>query len=126
MAHQKNESQVIFEAMVRKQLQETVALLSRSMAHLPDGHRVPPARSGSLSVFYAFPKAYWNTIRTTNVIERLFEEVKHCLHRMAAAFLGEDSSLLLFYTALRSLHFHKLTMSASSIKQLNAEILHDH
>jgi transposase-like protein len=32
--------------------------------------------------FYAFPKAHWKTIRTTNVIERLYEEVKRRSHKM--------------------------------------------
>ncbi|HKF37224.1 MAG TPA: transposase [Ktedonobacteraceae bacterium] len=36
--------------------------------------------------FYAFPKEHWETIRTTNVIERLFGEVKRRSHKMAAAF----------------------------------------
>ena len=31
--------------------------------------------------FYAFPQAHWKTIRTTNVIERLFGEVKLPGHR---------------------------------------------
>ena len=122
MAHQKNKSQVIFEAMVREQLQQTVAAFIKKYG---SPTRRPSSTSSTIwkPVFYAFPKAYWNTIHTTNVIERLFKEVKHRLHRMAAAFLTEGSSLLLFYTVIRSLHFHKLTMSASSIKQLNAEIL---
>jgi putative transposase len=36
--------------------------------------------------FYAFPKDQWKTIRTTNVIERLFGQVKRRSHKMAAAF----------------------------------------
>ena len=31
--------------------------------------------------FYAFPKAHWKTIRTTDVIERLFNEVKRRSHK---------------------------------------------
>lgn len=74
--------------------------------------------------FYAFPKAHWKTIRTTNVIERLFGEVKRRSHKMAAAFRTEGSYLLLFYAVIRSLHFHKLTMSASLTKQPGAKLLH--
>jgi transposase-like protein len=40
---------------------------------------------------YAFPKKHWKTIRTTNVIERLFNEVKRRSHKMAAAFRNENS-----------------------------------
>ncbi len=53
--------------------------------------------------FYRFPKAHWKTIRTTNIIERLFNEVKKRSHKMAAAFRNEDSCLLMFYAVIRSL-----------------------
>jgi len=60
--------------------------------------------------FYAFPKTHWKTIRTTNVIERLYLEVKKRSHKMAAAFRNEDSCLLMFYAVVRSLKFRKLAM----------------
>jgi putative transposase len=60
--------------------------------------------------FYAFPKAHWKTIRTTNVIERLFGEVKKRTHKMAAAFRNEDSCLLMFFAVIRSLKFRKISM----------------
>ena len=62
--------------------------------------------------FYAFPKAHWKTIRTTNVIERLFGEVKKRTHKMAAAFRNEKSCLLMFYAVIRSLNFRKIAMPA--------------
>jgi len=62
--------------------------------------------------FYSFPKAHWKTIRTNNVIERLFEEVKKRSHKMAAAFRNEDSCLLMFYAVTRSLTFRKLATEA--------------
>jgi putative transposase len=74
--------------------------------------------------FYAFPKEHWKTIRTNNVIERLFGEVKRRSHKMAAAFRTEESCLLLFYAVIRSLHFNKLAMSAASTKQPDTKILH--
>jgi len=60
--------------------------------------------------FYAFPKAHWKTIRTTNVLERLFGEVKKRSHKMAAAFRNENSCLLMFYAVVRSLKFRKISM----------------
>jgi transposase-like protein len=60
--------------------------------------------------FYAFPKEHWKTIRTNNVLERLFGEVKRRSHKMAAAFHNEGSCILLFYAVIRSLHFNILTM----------------
>jgi transposase-like protein len=62
--------------------------------------------------FYAFPEAHWKTIRTTNVIERLFNEVKRRDHKMAAAFRNEGSCLLLFFAVVRSLKFRRIAMPA--------------
>jgi putative transposase len=62
--------------------------------------------------FYAFPKAHWKTIRTTNIIERLFGEVKKRTHKMAAAFRNENSCLLMFYAVIRSLNFRKIPLPA--------------
>jgi len=60
--------------------------------------------------FYAFPQAHWKTIRTTNVIERLFGEVKKRSHKMAAAFRNESSCLLMFYAVIRGLAFRRISM----------------
>jgi len=62
--------------------------------------------------FYAFPKAHWKTIRTSNVIERLFGEVKRRSHKMASAFRNENSCLLMFFAVVRSLRFQRITLSA--------------
>jgi putative transposase len=62
--------------------------------------------------FYAFPKAHWKTIRTNNVIERLFGEVKKRSHKMAAPFRNEDSCLLMFYAIIRSLKFRRIAVTA--------------
>lgn len=74
--------------------------------------------------FYAFPKEHWKTIRTNNVIERLFGEVKRRSHKMAAAFRNEGSCVLLFYAVIRSLKFNKLTMPAAPKEQPDPAILH--
>jgi transposase-like protein len=60
--------------------------------------------------FYDFPRTHWKVIRTTNVIERLFLEVKKRSHKMSAAFRNEDSCLLMFYAVIRSLQFKKVKM----------------
>ena len=74
--------------------------------------------------FYSFPKHHWKTIRTNNVMERLFGEVKRRSHKMAAAFRNEESCLLLFYAVIRSLKFNKLTMPASAKAQPDPVLLH--
>jgi len=71
--------------------------------------------------FYAFPQAHWKTIRTTNVIERLFGEVKKRSHKMAAAFRNEGSCLLMFYAVIRGLTFKKIPMPA---KEPGCQLLH--
>jgi putative transposase len=73
--------------------------------------------------FYSFPREHWKTIRTNNVIERLFEEVKRRSHKMAAAFRKENSCVLLCYAVIRSLKFHQLTMPKAS-EQPVSEISH--
>ncbi len=75
--------------------------------------------------FYAFPKEHWKTIRTNNVMERLFGEVKRRSHTMAAAFRNEESCVLLFYAVIRSLKFNKLTMPVTSEAQPDSAILHN-
>ncbi len=64
--------------------------------------------------FYDFPETHWRYIRTTNIIERLFGEVKKRTHKMASAFRNEDSCLLMFYAVIRSLKFLKISIPARS------------
>ena len=62
--------------------------------------------------FYAFPKAHWKTICASNVIGRMFKEVKRRSHKMAAAFRIEDNCLLMFYAIVRSLRFKRIDKDA--------------
>jgi len=62
--------------------------------------------------FYSFPEKHWKFIRTTNIIERLFGEVKKRSHKMAAAFRNEDSCLLMFYAVIRSLKLRRISVPA--------------
>jgi putative transposase len=64
--------------------------------------------------FYTFPTTHWKTIRTTNIIERLFEEVKKRSHKMNAAFRNEASCLLLFYAVIRGLKFRRITVETKA------------
>ena len=73
--------------------------------------------------FYQFPQKHWRFIRTSNAIERLFQEVKKRSHKMAAAFRNENSCLLLFYAVIRSLHLRNIAVPATETKPL--EFLHN-
>lgn len=72
--------------------------------------------------FYQFPHNHWRFIRTSNAIERLFQEVKKRSHKMAAAFRNENSCLLLFYAVIRSLNLRKITVPATETRP--PELLH--
>lgn len=63
--------------------------------------------------FYNFPKEHWRSIRTNNLIERLFSEVKKRSHKMAAPFRNENSCLLLFFAVMRSINFQRISMPRS-------------
>jgi putative transposase len=68
--------------------------------------------------FYQFPQKHWRFIRTSNAIERLFQEVKKRSHKMAAAFRNENSCLLLFFAVVRSLHLRNIAVLATDTKPL--------
>lgn len=74
--------------------------------------------------FYSFPKAHGKVLRTNNVIERFYGEVKRRSHKMAATFRNEERCVLLFYAVIRSLKFNKLTMSVPFKEQPGSVILH--
>lgn len=62
--------------------------------------------------FYSFPSEHWRYIRTTNIIERLFGEVKKRSKKMATAFRNENSCLLMFYAVIRSLKLRRISIPA--------------
>jgi len=62
--------------------------------------------------FYDYPPTHWARIRTTNVIERLFEEVKKRSKKMSTAFRNEGSCLLLFFAVVRAMRFQNVVMPA--------------
>lgn len=72
--------------------------------------------------FYSFPKQHWKYLRTTNIIERFFGEVKRRSHKMAAAFRNENSCLLIFYAVTRSLKLRSITVPA---QETEAQLLHN-
>ena len=72
--------------------------------------------------FYSFPAQHWKFIRTTNIIERLFNEVKKRSHKMAAAFRNENSCMLMFYAVIRSLKLRRISVP---VKDIEAQNLHN-
>ncbi len=91
--------------------QAVVAFCAKYEASYPTAIECLKRDLDACLTFYAFPRQHWRTIRTTNVIERLFEEVKRRSHKMGAAFRNESSCLLMFYAVVRALKFHNVIMS---------------
>jgi len=105
------ELKAIFYQDSREQAdQEVAAFCEKFQALYPSAVDCLKRDLEACLTFYAFPKAHWKTIRTTNVIERLFGEVKKRSHKMAAAFRNENRCLLMFYAVVRSLKFRKISM----------------
>jgi len=69
--------------------------------------------------FYSFPDEHWMFIRTTNIIERMFGEVKKRSKKMASAFRNENSCLLMFYAVIRGLKFRRISVPASDTGSQN-------
>jgi putative transposase len=60
--------------------------------------------------FYAFPKKHWRALRSTNIIERVINELKRRLKKMAAAFTNENSCLLIVFAVLRTLNLKPMSI----------------
>ncbi len=99
---------IFYQSSREKADQEVLAFCEKYQSTYPTAIECLRRDLDACLTFYAFPKAHWKTIRTTNVIERLFEEVKKRSHKMATAFRNEDSCLLMFYAVIRSLKFNRI------------------
>ena len=94
--------------------QEVAAFIEKYRAIYPTAIDCLQRDLEACLTFYDFPKEHWKTIRTTNVIERLFLEVKKRSHKMAAPFRNEDSCLLMFYAVIRGINFRRIPISTKS------------
>lgn len=61
--------------------QQTAAFRAKYQATYPTAIECLDRDWDACLTFYAFPKKHWRTIRTNNVAERLFEEVKKRSHK---------------------------------------------
>ena len=118
------ELKAIFYQVNREQAEQTAA------AFIAKYERIYPTAVDCLRrdleaclTFYEFPEEHWKFIRTNNVIERLYCEVKKRSHKMAAAFRNEDSCLLLFYAVIRSLKLRRITIPDKVTQPL--QLLHN-
>lgn len=105
------ELKAIFYQESRAQADQALAAFcAKYEKHYPTAVACLRRDSDACLTFYHFPQAHWKTIRTNNVCERLFEEVKKRYHKMNAAFRTENSCLLMFFAVIRSLKFRRIPM----------------
>jgi putative transposase len=112
---------IFYQDSREKADQEVAAFIEKYSAAYPTAVECLKRDLEACLTFYAFPAAHWKTIRTTNVIERLFGEVKKRSHKMAAAFRNESSCLLMFYAVIRGLKFRRISMPAG---EPGSQLLH--
>jgi transposase-like protein len=92
--------------------QEAAAFISKYEKVYPTAVECLKRDLEACLTFYGFPEKHWKYLRTSNIIERLFGEVKKRSHKMAAAFRNEDSCTLLFYAVIRSLNLRRISVPA--------------
>jgi putative transposase len=114
---------IFYQNSREKADQEVMAFIEKYSASYPTAVECLKRDLEACLTFYAFPTAHWKTIRTNNVIERLFGEVKKRSHKMAAAFRNESSCLLMFYAVIRGLKFRTLRVSMPA-KEPGSQLLH--
>jgi putative transposase len=104
---------IFYHDSLEQAQQELVAFCAKHESIYPTAVECLKRDIDACLAFYSFPKEHWRSIRTNNLIERLFSEVKKRSHKMAAPFRNEASCLLLFYAVARTLKFQRISMPRS-------------
>jgi transposase-like protein len=99
---------IFYRANREKADQEVAAFIEKYEPIYPTAIECLNRDLAACLTFYDFPKEHWKTIRTTNVIERMFLEVKRRSKKMGAAFRNENSCLLMFYAVMRGINFRRI------------------
>jgi len=103
---------IFYQTSHEKAVQEAAAFVAKYEKTYPTAVECLQRDLDYCLTFYSFPQKHWKYIRTSNIIERLFGEVKKRSHKMAAAFRNEDSCLLMFYAVIRSLNLRRISVPA--------------
>jgi putative transposase len=101
---------IFYQSTRAKAEQQAAAFITKYRPHYPSAIACLERDWQACLTFYDFPEQHWPNIRTSNIIERSFEEVKKRSKKMAAPFRNEASCLLLFYAVVRTLRFRKIRM----------------
>ncbi len=105
---------IFYQTNREKADQEVAAFIAKYEKVYPTAVECLKRDLDACLTFYHFPQKHRKYIRTTNIIERLFGEVKKRSHKMAAAFRNENSCLLMFYAVIRSVKLRKITVPAKA------------
>jgi transposase-like protein len=105
---------IFYQANREKADQEVAAFIEKYEPLYPTAIECLNRDLEACLTFYEFPKEHWKTIRTTNVIERMFLEVKRRSKKMGAAFRNENSCLLMFYAVIRGINFRRIPISTKN------------
>jgi transposase-like protein len=108
---------IFYQASREKADQELAAFIAKYEKTYPSAIECLRRDLEACLTFYSFPEKHWKFIRTTNIIERIFGEVKKRSHKMAAAFRNETSCLLLFYAVTRSLKLRSISVTNQAAGQ---------
>jgi len=97
-------------------LHEAKQFLSRYSREFPTATETLTRHLRECLTFYRFPKRHWTHIRTSNVIERAFKEVKRRT-RVVGRFPNETSALVMVFSLLEEerLKWQKVRMRAEDI-----------
>jgi len=114
---------IFYQTSREKADQEVAAFIAKYEKVYPTAVECLNRDLDACLTFYSFPQKHWKYIRTSNIIERLFGEVKKRTHKMAAAFRNENSCMLMFYAVIRSLKLRKITVPAQAT--MDPEKLHN-
>jgi putative transposase len=104
---------IFYHDSLEQAQQELVAFCAKYERLYPNAVACLKRDHDACLAFYNFPQEHWRSIRTNNLIERLFAEVKKRSHKMAAPFRNENSCLLLFYAVTRTMRFQRISMPRS-------------
>ena len=95
---------------------EARQFLSRYQREFPTAAETLATHLEECVTFYRFPERHWKHIRTSNVIERAFKEVKRRT-RVIGRFPNETSALVMVFCILNEerLKWQKVRMRADDI-----------
>jgi len=107
---------IFYAACLDDARDEAMHFLSRYSREFPTACEVLAKHLEECLTFYRFPERHWKHIRTSNVIERYFKEVKRRT-RVVGRFPNETSALVMVFSLLEEerMKWQKVGMRAQDI-----------